>query len=766
MSALPKHLPALAQPAAVRHAIARALLGVPPSATLGAVTLMPHQVDAVARISLILQRHHVALLADDVGLGKTFAALAVAQRFAQVHIIAPAALLPMWRSAVARAQCAHASIESLQSFSRSDRALQVPEPGCLVVIDEAHHLRNRATARYRAVAAACAGLDVLMLTATPIHNHPQELRHLLALSLGGTVELSDELLAELVVRRTRADGKPAVVNEPTEKMPHDPRVLNAILALPAPLPAHDGSVACALIKLGLLRAWCSSDAALEHALSRRVLRSEALRQALESGRHPTSVELRSWLVGDDDVQLAFPELLARHEVESAPLRDALQRHLDAVRALRTLHRTTSSHDNARAAALRGILQRHGATPVVAFSQYAETVRAIGRALSDIAGVGVLTSRQARIASGPISRRAALEAFAPLAHGRSPPPEHQRIRLLLTTDLLAEGVNLQDAGVVVHLDMPWTHALQRQRVGRCARVGSPYAAVSVYAFEPPAVAEAVLQLKRRLRRKARFARRWVGSSPDEHVGRSRSRAKQSAPEMAEELREELLRWSVAEGPPAVPSNDPMVGVVRGTRDGFLTLLENSHGEPLLVGGHRRARRAASYLRRLLRACDGGAADTTCISETAGAARARSWRVARRAIARFLRREGARTEFELGNTGIGRRRRQLRVLFAAAERAVAPGERRRVRAAWHEVDVMLGSVRGVAAEWEIEEWIARFGSMPAREWIGDWRGARALSVQTTAQSDLREHSSRALSASYRVVAVLLLVSSARESPPVGE
>src|SRR5207344_2385706 len=97
--------------------------------------------------------------------------------------------------------------------------------------------------------------------------------------------------------------------------------------LPAPLPAHDGAVAGALVRLGLLRAWCSSDAALTHALRRRILRGEALRHALEGGRHPTTAELRGWLVGDHEVQLAFPELMAGHAPETGPLLEVLTRHL-------------------------------------------------------------------------------------------------------------------------------------------------------------------------------------------------------------------------------------------------------------------------------------------------------------------------------------------------------------------------------------------------------------------------------------------------------
>src|SRR5689334_9763375 len=92
-------------PRVARAAIGRALLGAQQPIVLGDITLMPHQCDAVARVHQALSALHVSLLADDVGLGKTYVALAVAKRYESVRIIAPAALLPMWRLALTRTQC-------------------------------------------------------------------------------------------------------------------------------------------------------------------------------------------------------------------------------------------------------------------------------------------------------------------------------------------------------------------------------------------------------------------------------------------------------------------------------------------------------------------------------------------------------------------------------------------------------------------------------------------------------------------------------------
>ncbi|HEU5183440.1 MAG TPA: hypothetical protein VFU01_02655, partial [Gemmatimonadaceae bacterium] len=78
--------------AAVRAIIAHRWLEPEAAESLGSVTLRPHQGEAVARARAALAEHGGALLADDVGLGKTFVALAVAAGARDPLVVAPAAL--------------------------------------------------------------------------------------------------------------------------------------------------------------------------------------------------------------------------------------------------------------------------------------------------------------------------------------------------------------------------------------------------------------------------------------------------------------------------------------------------------------------------------------------------------------------------------------------------------------------------------------------------------------------------------------------------
>ena len=513
--------------AAVRTRIALAMLADELArdgpCLLGGVRLLPHQRAAVGRLERALREHGGALLADEVGLGKTYVALALAAQARAPLVVAPAALAPMWAEALRRSGL-RVPLVGTERLSRSGGCTERGDHD-LVIVDEAHHFRNPRTRRWGALAGLARGARLLLLSASPVHNRRADLVALLALFLGSRAGSLDEAgLAGHVVRRDHAalrrasddeasrDDVPRVpVVRPTVwlHVPSQEAVLERILALPPPVPPADGGDGGPLVAWTLLRQWSSSVGALQAALRRRLQRGEALLAALEAGSHPTAAELRGWLLGDDAVQLAFPELLPHHDAGAGALCEAVRLHRDAVRAL--LHELREADDEPRAALLRQLRRRHAGERIVAFSQYADTVAALWRTLRRDPGVCALGASGAQVAGGALGRQEALHRFAPLAHGREPPPRAERIDLLLATDLLSEGMNLQDACVVVHLDLPWTPARLEQRVGRVARLGAPHAEVTVYAVAPPARAESLLGVERRLRRKWATAARAVGVS---------------------------------------------------------------------------------------------------------------------------------------------------------------------------------------------------------------------------------------------------------------
>jgi hypothetical protein len=109
----------------------------------------------------------------------------------------------------------------------------------------------------------------------------------------------------------------------------------------------------------------------------------------------------------------------------------------------------------------------------------------------------VTGRSGWLAGGRVSRQEVLAAFAPGAQCAPQPAAAGVVDVLLATDLLSEGLDLQDAERVVHYDLPWSPARVAQRVGRIDRLASPHAAIHTIAFLPTGPLARALALEHRL-----------------------------------------------------------------------------------------------------------------------------------------------------------------------------------------------------------------------------------------------------------------------------
>jgi superfamily II DNA or RNA helicase len=498
---------------AARARIAAAVAGVLPPEELGEIRLRADQRLAVARVTEWIDRDGGALLADDVGRGKTFVALAVARRWARPLVVAPASLRDTWEQAMRRAgvPCAFISHEALSRRRRPD---VVPDG---VIVDESHRFRSSTTRRYDMLATLAARVPVLLMSATPLQNRPRDLAAQLAIFLGTRALSFDvDTLARFVVRTPMLDRLPMPAVAPPQWLAldaDDRAVLRAILSLPPPARAIDAGDGGVLRTITLVRAWASSRAALARMIERRRSAALAIERSAAAGVWPSRRELRVWHGGEGVTQLGFASLLAHATVRDA-VRDKL---LQAARAecegldrIDAAMRDSPDPDQARVRALRALRDSDLSARILAFSEKAGTVRAYWSALRSEHAVGMLTSGEARIASGRITRDELLDRFAPHARGVRVPHPREAVTLLLTTDLLSEGVNLQDASVVVHLDLPWNPARLAQRIGRVRRLGGASEVRSIL-VPPPASTELLLAVESKLRRKLADAERTIGRS---------------------------------------------------------------------------------------------------------------------------------------------------------------------------------------------------------------------------------------------------------------
>jgi len=580
----------------VRRLIATTILGEATTVApdmLGRIELRAHQVDAAERLVAMIENHGGAMLAEPVGVGKTYTALAVAVRLgvARVVVAAPASLREMWTAAMRECDL-EAVLLTHEALSRG-AALDI-DPD-LVIVDESHRARNPATRRYASLAALCVRSRVLLVTATPVQNARADLAAQLALYLGRAAwSLTDTEIAAHVVRGAPKDAGSGSLDMPRISGPHvvslttEDDCIDDLLALPSPIPARDESTAAALLLYGLVHQWTSSRRALVAALERRLARGVALISALETGRHPSRAELAAWTWSGEAVQLAFPEIVAgvagSADDLAGDLRSTVHAHQRAVESLLARLRRSANPDVNRAAAVRELRRRHQGERIIAFCHYAETVRALWSTLGRDAGVAALTASGARVAGGRVSRASVLAQFAPRGAADGETPRAERIELLITTDVLSEGLNLQDASVVVHLDYPWNPARLDQRVGRARRLGSRHEVVTVYALAPPASAERLLRIDERLRDKLRVAQRTIGVAG--HILPTLvplAVDRRGAAEAASDIRERLRSWIDGGARPAPGDHVcsiPAVAALASDVDGAIALVVQPGG-PLLI-----------------------------------------------------------------------------------------------------------------------------------------------------------------------------------------
>ncbi len=574
----------------VRSRIARAWLGAHGRDTLGSIVLRPHQRSAAGRLRALISAAGGALLADPVGSGKTYSALGAAHGARRLVIVAPAALRGMWTESLAATGMA-ATVVSYESLSRGRCG---PPDADFVIADEAHHVRNPSTRRYRALASLCAGSPLLLISATPVHNRLGDLRAQLGLFLGQRARaLGAEQLTRYIVKRdppefderSAGDALPRIVGVRWFDVGDDAHVLQHIMHLPPPVPVEDGGDGGALIALSLVRQWASSRAALTGALRTRLAQATALLHAFEAGRYPTRAQLRAWCHTEGTLQLAFPELATDNTLpDAAALVDNADLHTRAVEDL--LHRLSIGRDpdDDRAAALLRIRHSHPGASVVVFAEFAATVKSLYARLAPSGGVAMLTQRGGFVSGGRITRREILAQFAPNGSERVSPA--RRVTMLITTDLLSEGVNLQKANVVVHADLPWSPARCEQRVGRIRRLGSAHREVFVYALRLPAPAGRLLRLEQRLRRKISVAAHAIGVR-DTIMPRLFSKPAVEAPSTIRagaELTAILERWLCSTSEPQDVTT--AVAAVRSTRRGFLAAVDWGEGPTLVAGGGSR------------------------------------------------------------------------------------------------------------------------------------------------------------------------------------
>lgn len=189
----------------------------------------------------------------------------------------------------------------------------------------------------------------------------------------------------------------------------------------------------------------------------------------------------SWLRAD----LFVPELEA----------DLLADSSDLMQVLAISGDWEPSRD-AKLAALRDLLvHTHPNEKVLVFSQFADTVRYLERELTKT-GVRSLVG----VTGDTQDPTAEAWRFSPESNEKLDKYGSGQTRVLIATDVLSEGQNLQDCAVVVNFDLPWAIIRLVQRAGRVDRIGQKSETIWCYSFMPADGVERIINLRGRVRQR--------------------------------------------------------------------------------------------------------------------------------------------------------------------------------------------------------------------------------------------------------------------------
>ncbi|MBL1210855.1 helicase-related protein [Geminocystis sp. GBBB08] len=187
----------------------------------------------------------------------------------------------------------------------------------------------------------------------------------------------------------------------------------------------------------------------------------------------------------------------------------LVKHLqeDAHNLLKILNNSpewTTKNDQKLLALHQLIIKTHPEEKILIFSQFADTVSYLKEKLT------LLGLTSFACATGKSENPTILaQRFSPKSNNKSFSCE-QELRVLIATDVLSEGQNLQDCRIIVNYDLPWAIIRLIQRAGRVDRIGQTAEEILCYSFLPADGVEELINLRGRLSDRLRENAEVVGT----------------------------------------------------------------------------------------------------------------------------------------------------------------------------------------------------------------------------------------------------------------
>ncbi len=409
---------------------------------------LPHQIDVTKRV--IQDMRGRAILADEVGLGKTIEAGLILKEYLirglvqKVLILVPSSLVLQWTRelnqkfqipAVAQKKAwmweqYDIVVASMDTAKRDPhREVVLNQPYDLLIVDEAHKLKNRRTKNWQFI-SEMQKKYCLLLTATPVQNEMGELYNLVSLLKPGQLGNESRFHKDYVAGKRKAKNEEQLREEIGQvlirnrrKESNLPLTERIVQTVPIELTAEERALYEGVT--GFVRDRYSSASDLKSMLSLLVLQKEVC-----SSR--------------DAVFHTLFKLFKKGEGNGASISPEVNHLINLLRAV-----TTSSKVETAVQLIQSIPEK-----VILFTEYRATQEMLLRALAE-KGIYAVGYR------GGYNRNKKdwmMELF------------QKRAQVMIATEAGGEGINLQFCHHIINYDMPWNPMRVEQRIGRVHRLG--------------------------------------------------------------------------------------------------------------------------------------------------------------------------------------------------------------------------------------------------------------------------------------------------------
>jgi SNF2 family DNA or RNA helicase len=450
----------------------------------------PHQTRVVRKV--LFECRGRALLADEVGLGKTIEAGMILREYllrGQLNsclILTPASLTMQWRQEMWSKFKIRFSIASSLSSAGDDKFLIMSLDTAktktfrstlhrrrfdMIIVDESHRLKNRKTQNFQFVKGLTSRF-LLLLTATPIQNDLIELYNLIYLVAPG-------------VLGTRRQFRKRYMNPSGGRMPVNVKTLRSNLAK----AMIRSSRAKSRLNLPQRRVILREVEPLEEELKIYHSLSSLLQRYYPRSADPGSLLNPLTLMLLQKLACSSPQALAGSLEGLLSRGDFPADVVDLFESIQELCVGASKSRKFRE--LKDLLEsRQDDEKILIFTQFRGTQEALRKMIE---GMGLETA----LFHGEMSSKKKSEAVERF-RGSAP--------VLLSTDSGAEGWNLQFARILVNFDLPWNPMKVEQRIGRVHRLGQTREVLIINLYLKGTIEEYIIRL---LGQKIKLFERVVG-----------------------------------------------------------------------------------------------------------------------------------------------------------------------------------------------------------------------------------------------------------------